>query len=323
MFKFFYILIALLLGGLLFFHKTIIREIKDYQSIQLSKKRAALYALDNSKAFKDITPELITDPNTPSELKAPLIDGTRRIIVFKYLSDGKYVAGYYSFLTNGEHPTLIFLRGGNKFFGIMRPNNRFSFLNGYNVIGTLYRGNIYEGEDEFGGEDINDVENLVKFLPQVEDFIKAPIKTPKIIMGVSRGALEMFNSLAKSDVLKKTITYAISVSGNVDLRVTMKNRPEMKYLFKDFYKQSNGKDFDEWIKLRNPVDISSSLPQSIKVLLVYGLADDRVLIEEQQNLQDSLKKENIPVKLVTIQGADHGFEEHFSDLEKTIYEFLA
>ena len=83
---------------------------------------------------------------------------------------------------------MIFLRGGNGYYGIARPNNRFSFLDGYNVVGTLYRGNIYGGVDEWGGADIQDVENLTQFFPRLASFVHKEIRPPYSMLGVSRGA---------------------------------------------------------------------------------------------------------------------------------------
>jgi len=183
---------------------------------------------------------------------------------------------------------MIFLRGGNSSFGIMRPNNRFSFLSNYNVVGTLYRGNIYGGKDELGGEDVQDVENLIKFFPELENFAHIRMQAPYAMMGVSRGAMEMFASLSRSSYVKSKVNWAISVSGNIDLNVSMKNRPEMKYLFKTQFEKSNAKTLSEWIKLRNPVDNVSNLSKSLRVLLIYGLADNRVSLEEQLSFKKAL-----------------------------------
>ncbi|MGC3900877.1 alpha/beta hydrolase family protein [Legionella pneumophila] len=244
-------------------------------------------------------------------------------MIFKYLSDGQEVAGYFSYLTNQkQNPTLIFLRGGNKFFGLMRPNNRFSFLKGYNVVGTLYRGNIYKGEDELGGEDVHDVENLLKFIPRLENFSNVKLQVPFTMMGVSRGALEMFLSLQQSKYVQQVVNKAISVSGNIDIRVTMQQRPDMKYLFKQFFKNSTHATFEDWIKKRNPINNLTNIPNTLKVLMVYGTADDRVSLQEQLNLKQALEKENIYAKFVTIDGADHGFENHFDELEKIVLQFM-
>ncbi|RUR14211.1 S9 family peptidase [Legionella sp. km772] len=305
------------------YHNVIIRTYKDYQSLKLSKSRAEIYRLKGNTDFKDITEQLSLDESIPVELKAPLISGDRKIVIFKYLSDGHEVAGYFSYLTNQKQsPILIFLRGGNKFFGLMRPNNRFSFLKGYNVVGTLYRGNIYKGKDEFGGEDVHDVENLLKFIPRLEDFSNVKLQAPFTMMGVSRGALEMFLSLQQSKYVQQLVNKAISVSGNVDLQVTMQQRPDMKYLFKQFFKNSPHTTFEDWVKSRNPVNNLTNIPKTLKVLIVYGTADDRVSLQEQLNLKQALAKENIHSRFVTINGADHGFENHFNEFEKTALQFM-
>lgn len=304
-------------------HNIILRTYRDYQSLKLSKYRAEVYRLKGKTNFKDITEQLSLDESIPAELKAPLINGERKIVIFKYLSDGQEVAGYFSYLTNQKpNPTLIFLRGGNKFFGLMRPNNRFSFLKGYNIVGTLYRGNIYKGEDEFGGEDVHDVENLLKFIPRLENFSNVKLQVPFTMMGVSRGALEMFLSLQQSKYVQQVVSKAVSVSGNVDIRVTMQQRPDMKYLFKQFFKNSTHATFEDWIKKRNPINNLTNIPNTLKVLMVYGTADDRVSLQEQLNLKQALEKENIYAKFVTIDGADHGFENHFDELEKIVLQFM-
>jgi len=297
-------------------------NLKKLDILNKPKERAKYYTLKNTTNALDITQKLIKDNSIPPELKDQLITGERRILIFKYISDSQPIAGYLSYLTHGKHPTMIFLRGGSKYFGIMRPNNKFSFINGYNVVGTLYRGNIYGGKDEFGGEDINDVENLIKYIPQLEKIANITLQPPFNMMGISRGALEMFISLSHSNYVRSVVTNVISVSGNLDLQVTMNKRPEMKYLFKGFFKENEESNFDDWIKARNPVDNVKNIPKSLKILLVYGLSDERVSIEEQLNFKQALDKENIFSKLITIPGADHEFDAKFNEMEKTVLEFL-
>ncbi len=217
---------------------------------------------------------------------------------------------------------MIFLRGGNGFFGIARPNNRFSLLDGYNIVGTLYRGNIYGGVDEWGGEDIQDVENLIYFFPKLESYTNIKMEPPYGMIGVSRGAMEMFIALSRSEYVKNRISHAISISGNIDLNVSMSKRPEMKYLFRKKFKESTNDNFESWLQLRNPVSNAHSLPKPLKVLLVYGLEDNRVFFEEQQNFKSALDTEKIDVEVVTIPGAQHGLDGHFEELENIIKKFM-
>jgi dipeptidyl aminopeptidase/acylaminoacyl peptidase len=315
------LLIVLLLGGVIY-HQTLSRLYQGFLSYQSDKMRAQFYLLDDGKQIQDITQKLISDKSTPSYLKEPLIKGERRVLIFKYLSNSDYVAGYFSYVINDEHPLMIFLRGGNGSFGIMRPNNRFSFLKGYNVVGTLYRGNIYKGNDEFGGTDVQDVENLIKFLPQLEKFTHKKFQVPFGIMGVSRGAMEMFASLGQSAYVKSKVSHAISVSGNVDLNTSVNKRLEMKYLYMNKFRSSNVDNFDTWIKMRNPTDNTKNFSKSLKILLAYGLADNIVSLEEQQKFKKALDIQGIASQLITIPGADHGLLNHYDEFETIALNFM-
>jgi dipeptidyl aminopeptidase/acylaminoacyl peptidase len=303
------------------FRDTLSRLYQGFQEYRISKDRANHYRLEGAD-IQDITQKLIDDPSIPTHLKKPLIQGDRRIVIFKYLSGSDDVAGYFSYLTNGDHPLMIFLRGGNGYFGITRPNNRFSFLDGYNIVGTLYRGNIYGGTDEWGGEDVEDVENLIKFFPNLNDFTKIKFQAPYGMIGVSRGAMEMFSALSRSEYVKSLVTHAVSVSGNVDLTLSMNKRPDMSYLFRKKCQESNQGDFPSWIRSRDPIANASKLAKSLQVLLVYGLEDNRVFLEEQQNLKKALESEHVNVELVVIPGAKHGLDDHFEHFENAFQKFM-
>ncbi len=322
LFKKITIALFILIIGTFAFRDTLLRLYQGFQGYRISKDRAKYYQLEGTD-IQDITQKLIDDPSIPADLKHPLIQGDRRIVIFKYLSGSDTVAGYLSYLTNGDHPLMVFLRGGNGYFGITRPNNRFSLLDGYNIVGTLYRGNIYGGTDEWGGEDIQDVENLIKFFPELQDFTNVKFQAPYGMIGVSRGAMEMFIALSRSDYVKNNITHAISVSGNVDLKLSMKKRPEMSYLFRKKHQESGQEDFQSWIRSRDPVSQACRLSKSLKVLLVYGLEDNRVFLEEQQNLKASLESEHINVELAVIPGAEHGLDDHFEKFEDIFQKFMS
>ena len=71
----------------------------------------------------------------------------------------------------GNYPVLIFNRGGNADYGTIRFPFLIDFLakiakKGYVIIGSQLRGNsVSDGQDEFGGRDVNDVLSLM--LPKV------------------------------------------------------------------------------------------------------------------------------------------------------------
>lgn len=304
-------------------HGTVIRLYEGAKIYFLSKDHRKYYILKNNVNVGDITASLKEDQTIPLSLRQPLIEGKRRIYIFKYTSEGNEVAGYLSILTDGPHPTVVFLRGGNGNFGILRPNNTFSFLDGFNVIGTLYRGNVYAGKDDFGGDDINDVENLIRFIPELERQTHEIISQPFAMIGVSRGAMQMFGTLAKSMYVKNIIKKAVSLSGNTDLVIAANQRPEMKYLFKTkFDEQNKVKSLQEWLSIRNPVALAPLLNKHLSVMMIYGLKDNRVDISEQKNFLKALNANAIQSKFIPIKNAGHDMDGHVDEVKKMIVDFL-
>ena len=148
------------------------------------------------------------------------------------------------------------------------------------------------------------------------------LQPPFAMMGVSRGAMEMFLALSREGIAKSAVSHAIAVSGNLDLRISMKQRPEMQYLFKSKFKESQGAQFDNWLNARDAVYNAKNLSKSLKVLLVYGLADNRVSLEEQQSFLRALKNAGIASELVTIPEGNHGLDDHFVELENAVLNFM-
>src|SRR5207245_4259751 len=97
---------------------------------------------------------------------------------------------------------------------------------GYVCIGSQYRGNGgSEGKEQFGGDDVNDVLNLIPVLSSIK---KAD--TSRLGMyGWSRGGMETFLALTKTCRMKA----AVIMSGMADAFITIKKRPQMENQFKD------------------------------------------------------------------------------------------
>jgi dipeptidyl aminopeptidase/acylaminoacyl peptidase len=321
--KYLIFILSILIALSIFNKKIIFRTYDSVRNHVRSTDNLKLYVLKDGQCIQDITEKIIKNPSIPYELKKPLIDGRRHIVIFKYKSDGLEVAGSLSYLTDGPHPVAILLRGGNGRFGIMRPNNRFSFIKETNVISTLYRGNLYQGDDGFGGEDIHDVENLVRFIPNLERKINISLTGPYSMIGVSRGAMQMFGALAHSTYLREKIKNVISISGNVDLHFSYNNRREMKFLFDGKQKNhSSFKTIKDWINYRDPVVLSKSLPKNIRVGLFYGLNDNRVAIQEQENFLSALSNEGIEASLLLYPNENHGLSKNINQVNEDIFNFL-
>jgi len=93
-----------------------------------------------------------------------------------YNSDGLKVSGYIAYPKeqSKKFPSIVWCRGGLGELGVIDEFNAQGIFGtiaswGYVVFATQYRGNDgSEGFDEFGGNDLNDVLNLI---PLVADSI--------------------------------------------------------------------------------------------------------------------------------------------------------
>lgn len=298
------------------------RIIAGYRDYFSNSDRIDYYKLNENNNIEDITHKLTADATISESLKAPLLAENRKIVIFKYKSGKYFVARYLSYIPDKNFKTALFLRGGNGFFGILRPNNPYSFLSNLNVIGTLYRGNLYGGDDEMGGSDVADVEALIDFIPSLESFIGQKISLPTITVGVSRGSMEMFVALSQYPRIRSLITHAISISGANDLFVEIEKRIELNMLYKKKYWQFGTGTFDDWLMRRNPVSIVDRLSSNLKVLILYGDDDNLSFMEEQKNLEQALNSQQIETKLVIIPKGNHGLLNQFKRVEKEIADFI-
>lgn len=125
-----------------------------------------------------------------------------------YSSDGLKVRGYLAVpKEQRNYPCIIYNRGGNKDFGKLTDEGFIRSLSeissqGYIVIASQYRGNdCGEGQEEFGGKDVNDVVNLIPLLAQVPQ-----ADTSRIGMfGWSRGGMMTYLALTKTTEIKAAV----------------------------------------------------------------------------------------------------------------------
>jgi len=144
-----------------------------------------------------------------------------------YLSDGLKFKGYLAAPKQGANlPYVIFNRGRNREFGALEDRDAAGSLAliaswGYVVVASQYRGNAGgEGKEEFGGQDVNDVLNLLpllKSLPQAD-------ATRIGMYGWSRGGMMTYLALSKTD----QIAAAVVGAGMADAFDNIGRRPEME-----------------------------------------------------------------------------------------------
>lgn len=198
----------------------------------------------------------------------------------------------------------------------MHPATDFTCIRNYTVIATSYRGGASEGVDQFGGEEVNDVENLLLFLPTLSKKLNLGL-CPKntYILGGSRGGMEMFLALGRSSFLQQQVTKAASLSGLLDIEECMLYREDMKKMFiRDFglIPEENEK---RWIHVRNPINVVPNLRKNLPILIIQGTNDLRVSLNEGYHMVEKLKENGNPVDYLEIPGGEHCLSNQSNRME--------
>lgn len=282
---------------------------KENQSIQAdSENIQKLYELGKGENWRDVTQEVLANQDTSPESQASIREWNRRIIVFKYPSDGLWIKGFFSYTPNPDyHPLLILYRWGNMDFALMNPGIDFATYRNYTVISSTLRGGVSEGSDEYGGKDVDDMKNLMNFLPSLSKDLGISLHPPCVFMiGPSRGGLEMFLTLARFPELQKHVSKIVSLSGLLDLNLLIKDRPDdMKKVFQNSFGLENGAKGEAWISKRDPINTVPFLKKSLPILIVQGTADKRIDLAEGRHMVNLLKDSGHTVDYWEIPHGEH------------------
>lgn len=237
-----------------------------------------------------------------------------------YLSDSIEVQGYLQEpKKSGVFPLIIFNRGGNRNYGslnslFMSVNTGGLASNGYVVLASQYRGtNGASGRDEFGGEDVNDVINLIKAAKHLEK-----VDTTWMAMfGWSRGVMMTFLAL-KMHSNFKTIVVG---NGVTDLQAEILERPEMEL---NVYSQcipNYWQNKEVELRKRSIIYCVESLPQESSYLILCGSLDKQANPDNSRNLAKKMKKLHFDVKLREFN-TDHKFSDKREELNALLLDWF-
>lgn len=238
-----------------------------------------------------------------------------------YLSDGLRVKGYLAQPKyEGKFPCVIYNRGGNKEFGKLNVWKAFFILGrtaswGYVVAGSQYRGNDGgEGKEEFGGEDVNDVLNLVPLFDQLKNTDTKNIG----LYGWSRGGMMTYLALTKSKIFKAAVVGGAAS----DLRMVMNTRLDT---FETVYIENIPgylSHKSESLNQRSAINRVEDICKTTPILMLHGTADWRVVPQMVLDLSAAFIKEGIPHRLVMFEGGNHGLSEHDAEVDYMIKNWL-
>jgi dipeptidyl aminopeptidase/acylaminoacyl peptidase len=239
-----------------------------------------------------------------------------------YLSDGLKVKGYIAYPNDmlQKYPCIIWCRGGIGNAGSIDDFNASGIFGqiaswGYVVLASQYRGNAGgEGKDEFGGNDINDVLNLIPLADELE-FADT---TSWGIEGWSRGGMMTYLVLTRTNIFKA----AIVIGGIANLRCNSEESKFMKRLYEITMGKADTENFRAKCESRSIINFPDKLSRTTPLLLLHGTADDRVLVHDSIDLSEKLKLLNHPHELVLYDNGDHFLKFHRKEVNKKRKEWF-
>ncbi len=245
-------------------------------------------------------------------------DALNKAVVEKifYISGGLKVSGYIAYPKDDskKYPNIIWCRGGLGNAGaIDRFTSRGIFGQlaswGYCVFASQYRGNDGgEGHDDFGGDDLNDVLNLISLAEEI------PHSNREVwgIEGWSRGGMMTYLSLTKTNLFKA----AIVLGGIANLRCNADESKFMRRLYEHTLGKYDEEEFKSRCGTRSIVNFADKLSKTTPMLIIHGNNDERVLPHDSLDLSYKLLDLKIPYRLVMLEGGDHFLKSHRKEVDE-------
>jgi len=242
------------------------------------------------------------------------------LISIFYKSDDIIVQGYIlkkKELTK-KVPVIIYCRGGNRSYGevsIKSQIYRKEFIslveNEKSIIFyPNYRGSSQsQGNDEFGGHDVNDIISLYPIISKYKYCNKDKIA----LYGWSRGG----TMAIKVSTMVDWITTIILGGTLFSMIKMMKERPEMAKLWLETFHLTKN-DFKE----RAPKYLINKIPKHIPILILHGSNDKRVSVEHCYLLGKKCQENNLLYKLIIFPNGDHGLTQYDDDVMTEIIKWI-
>ena len=233
-----------------------------------------------------------------------------------YSSDGLKVSGYIAYPKDDskKYPCIIWCRGGIGNAGVIDKFTARGIYGqlaswGYCVFASQYRGNdAGEGHDDFGGDDINDVLNLIP----LADEIPQANKDVWGIEGWSRGGMMTYLTLTKTKIFKA----AVVLGGIANLRCNSEESKFMRRLYEHTMGRYGEEEFKSRCETRSIVNFPEKLSKTTPMLIIHGNADNRVLPHDSLDLSYKLLDLKIPYQLVMLEGGDHFLKSHRKEVDE-------
>lgn len=169
------------------------------------------------------------------------------------------------------------------------------------------------GKDEFGGEDVNDVLNLIPIVNEIPQS-----DTSRIGMyGWSRGGIMNYIALTKTSKIKTVIIGGAPT----DLIKEIERRPEMEKIYEELIPNYTTNKLIE-LEKRSAIFWTDKLCKSTTYLILHGKKDLRVDYSQAINIEKKLKANKIKIHIKIFDDADHALSQNKEEKDRIILEWL-
>lgn len=273
------------------------------QRAHLDAFKLKLYAIKNTYEIREITQEILQASYTPVFLRQKWKTSNRRFFTFAYPSQVSsepesrrlVIKSMISFVPKAtQASTFVLLRGSSHMDGLpaflypetsalLASQSEATF-----ILGT-YRGYPNDGYDEYGGAETIDPLYLGRYLKILANKLSITI-TPSstYLLGLSRGAMEMFLSLSSFSEMFNYFSKFVSICGLLNPHLSALHNPGwLEKMKRDF--QSNGTFL--WLEKRNPQSkVHLIASKNSPFLIIQGTSDRRICLEEGLGMMQKLKE---------------------------------
>ncbi|MFD1706746.1 alpha/beta hydrolase family protein [Siminovitchia sediminis] len=222
-----------------------------------------------------------------------------RMFLITYVSSGLRVKGLLAEpVQEGEYEGILYLRGGIKSVGMVRPARIAQFASeGFIVFAPFYRGNRGgEGNEDFAGEDRKDAFSAFRLLREHPSVLDNRIH----IFGFSRGGVMAL----LTGIQFKEAASLVTWGGVSDMVLTYVERKDLRRMMKRVIGGSPKTAFDQY-KFRTPLYDLEKL--QIPVLIIHGRKDQNVSVDHAYRLEKRLLSLQKPVETWYFEHVSHYF----------------
>lgn len=233
-----------------------------------------------------------------------------------YKSGKSEVQGYLSIPAKsvGKMPLIIWNRGGSRIDGKIDDFLAKGIFGEIASWGYVVLASNYRLEDEFGGNDIEDVLNLIELSCDLRYIDKDRIG----MEGWSRGGMMTYLALMKTERIK----CAVIISGLSDLFRNEKYRNGQTELYRKLFGHEDENEFIRRKKERSAVYFADKINKDSNIMLIHGTSDEMISYLDSVDMYNKLKDRGVNCRLELIKNGDHYLKKHrklTSELRKEWY----